>query len=156
MSGYLLSVIGTVIFSALITAIMPEGKTSGLIKAVARIVCVLAIVAPVLNFLRTTSTLSLYDKKTQTFFSQSVIDEQEAFIQYYSETRIEQTQSALENEIQENYALETEVCLEWMLEDDRIKITRIVVDTKGKANGEVVKSMSEYLTKKYCSEVKIE
>ena len=156
MNGYLLSVIGTIIFSALITAIMPEGKTSGLIKAVARIACVLAIVAPVLNFLRTGSTSIFYGKKNQTIFSQSVIDGQEEFIQYYSETRIEQTQSALEKEILQNYALETKVSLEWLLEEDKIKITRIVVNTSGKANGEVVNKMSEYLTKNYCSEVKIE
>ena len=156
MNGYLLSVIGTIIFSALITAIMPEGKTSGLIKAVARIACVLAIVAPVLNFLRTGSTSLFYGKKTQTIFSQLVIDGQEEFIQYYSETRIEQTQLALEKEILQNYALETKVSLEWLLEEDKIKITRIVVNTSGKANGEVVNKMSEYLTKNYCSEVKIE
>ena len=109
-----------------------------------------------LNFLPKASLLPVHSKKTQTIFSQSVIEGQEEFIQYYSETRIEQTQSALEKEILQNYALETKVCLEWSLEEDKIKITRIVVNTSGKANGDVINKMSEYLTKNYCSEVKIE
>ncbi len=156
MSGYLLGVIGTVLFSALLTAIMPEGKTSGLIKAIARITCVLAIVAPVLGFLKTGSLSLSYDKKSQTIFSQSVIEGQEEFIQYYSEMRVTQTQEALEKELLQKYGVQTVVRLEWTLEEDRIKIIRILVDTEGKADKEIVKTMSEYLTKNYCSEVLIE
>ncbi len=156
MSGYLLSVIGTVVFSSLITAVMPEGKTSGLIKAIARIACVLAIVAPVLTFLRNGAFGLGYDKKSQTIFSQSVIEGQEEFIQYYSEMRVMQSQEALVKELFQRYGLETDVSLKWELEDGKIKITRIEVYTYEKANGEIVKNMSEYLMKNYCSEVLIE
>jgi hypothetical protein len=156
LSGYLLGVIGTVIFSAVLTAVIPNGKTSGLIKAVARMACVLAIVAPAVNYLGDGPSFFSHSKKTQTIFSQSVIEEQSDFIQYYSETRIEETQEMLSKDILQKYGLKTDVSLEWLIEDKGIKITRILVDINDNASGEIVKNMSEYLTNNYCSEVLIE
>ena len=51
LNDYLLCVIGTVLICSILTAIAPEGKTSAVIKGVARLTCVLAIISPVLNFL---------------------------------------------------------------------------------------------------------
>ena len=50
MNEYVLSVIGTVLIASVLTAILPEGKTSGIIKGITRLVCVVAIVAPVVSF----------------------------------------------------------------------------------------------------------
>ena len=165
MNGYLLSIMGTVIFSSVVTAILPEGKTAGLIKAIARMVCVLAIVAPVITFFSVGSFSLASDKNSQTIFSQSVIDGDREFIQYYSEMRISHAQEALSKELLEKYGVETVVGLEWELVEEealkkysieRIKITRILVNTEGKASEEMKGEMSEYLTKNYCSEVLIE
>ena len=84
MNGYLLCVIGTVLVCSILTAITPEGKTSAVIKGVARLTCILAIIAPVLSFLKTGDVAVFNDKNSQEFFLQEGIDGQVAFIQYYS------------------------------------------------------------------------
>ena len=152
MNGYLLSVIGTVLLAALLTAIAPEGKTAGVIKAITKSACVLAIVAPIPSYLHSENS----DKKnenTQTFFSQTVIETDEDFIKYYSEMRIRATAQALEEELKEKFSVQTSVELEWTYQSDEIKITKIFVKTE---SGEAHTAMWEYLTKNYCSEVMIE
>ena len=152
MNGYLLGVIGTVLLAALLTAIAPEGKTSGLIKAIAKSACLLAIVAPIPSYLN----LGNFDEKnadSQTIFSQTVIETDGDFIKYYSEMRIRATAQALETELKEKFSVETSVELKWTYESDEIKITKIIVKAE---NGEANADMWEYLTKNYCSEVMIE
>ena len=165
MNEYLLSVIGTVTLSAILTAILPEGKTSGLIKAISRLACILAIVSPVLRFF-SAGELTFRDmENSKEIFSQSVIEGEEAFIEYYSEMRIRETERALEAELSEKYGLDTKVTLlcEKQTEQvagkypsDKIKIKEIRVKLKKSSNEEVLKKMWEYLTKNYCSEVLIE
>ena len=46
MSGYLLGVIGMVLFCAVLTVVIPHGKTSKMVHAISRIACVVAILAP--------------------------------------------------------------------------------------------------------------
>lgn len=152
MNGYLLTVIGTVLIAALLTAIAPDGKTSGLIKAIAKSACLLAIVAPIPSYLNSGNS----DEKNedlQTIFSQTVIETDEDFIKYYSEMRIRATAQALEAELKEKFSVMASVELEWTNESDEIKITKIIVRTE---NGEANTAMWEYLTKNYCSEVMIE
>ena len=165
MNEYLLSVIGTVILSAILTAVLPEGKTLGLIKTITRLACILAIVSPVLRFF-SSGDLSFGEKEnSETIFSQSVIEGEEAFIEYYSEMRIRETERALEAELSEKYDLATKVSLicEKQTEtvagkypSDKIKIKELRVKLKESSNEEVLKKMWEYLTKNYCSEVLIE
>lgn len=152
MSGYILSVIGTVLLAALLTAIAPEGKTSGLIKAIAKSACLLAIVAPIPSYLNSGKS----DEKNgdvETIFSQTVIETDDDFIKYYSEMRIRAAKQALEKELKEKFLVETSVEIQWTYESEEIKIVKIVVKTE---NGEANKQMWEYLTKNYCSEVMIE
>ena len=152
MNGYLLSVIGTVLLAALLTAIAPEGKTSGAIKAIAKSACLLAIVAPIPSYLNSGNS----DEKStqsQTIFSQTVIETDEDFIKYYSEMRIRATAQALERELKEKFSVQTSVELQWSYELSEIQIRKIIVKTQ---NGEQNTAMREYLTKNYCSEVMIE
>ena len=158
MNGYLLSIAGVVILSAILSTVLPNGKTSGLIKSVMRMACILAIISPIVTFFRTDS-LSVSDvKNSDAIFSQSVIEQERAFIHYHSEMRIAETERALEKEILTQFSVETSVALSWELETDYdlIKITQIRVMTKEQKEGEVLEKMWEYLTKSYCSEVLIE
>lgn len=163
MRGYLLGVIGTVLLSALFTAILPEGKTSGVIKGVTKLVCVLAIVAPVLVFFKGGDPTAK-EKIATTFFGKTGIETDEEVIRYYSELRIKETERLMEKELLSEFSVETEISLAWeyaentkeKYSDYQIKITRICVKIKGKLEEEVVKTMWEYLTKNYCSEVLLE
>ena len=162
MNEYLLGVIGTVLICALLTAILPQGKTSGVIKAITRMACILAIIAPMLKYLQTgtlDSTINV-DKN----FSKTVIETDEAYIKYYSEMRIRETETALEKEISDRYGFSSEVRLRWerVLENkgkyttEAVQIQAIEVKVSGDLSEEQARDMYEYLTKNYCSEVLIE
>lgn len=162
MSGYVLSVIGTVLISAVLTAILPEGKTAGVVKGITRLVCVLAIVAPVLGFLQSKDFTA--SKKTKGIFSENVIEVDESFIQYYSEKRVEQTESALAEELSAKYGIDVTVTIHWEYEQetykdkyelDNIRITKISIKGEN-ASEEIIDEMAEYVAKNYCSEVLIE
>ena len=164
MNGYLLSVIGTVLLSAILTAVLPSGKTAGLIKSIVRLACILAIVSPVLQFFQT-GKLSFDGENLQTFFNESGIEGGESYIKYYSEMRIEETERALEEEILEKFGSIASVTFSWetvtetvfnRYENESIKISEIRIKLKEKTSEEVEKKMWEYLTKNYCSEVLIE
>ena len=162
MSEYLLGVIGTIILCALLTAIVPDGKTSGVIKSVSRMVCILAIVAPVLKYLRSGQT-DLQVNVENNFF-ESVIQEDEDYIQYYSELRVRETERALAQELEERYQVSSEVELSWenvakahgKYLIDQIQIQQIKVTIGGELEENMIRDMYEYLTKNYCSEVLIE
>ena len=162
MNEYLLGVIGTILICALLTAILPQGKTSGVIKAITRMACVLAIVAPILKYLQTDSLHSNINVEGN--FTETVIETDETYIKYYSEMRIRETEKALENELAERYAVSVEVHLIWdtvmeyaeKYSAESIQIKRIEIERISEISEEKAAKMYEYLTKNYCSEVLIE
>lgn len=165
MSGYLLSIIGTVLLCAILTAIVPQGKTSGVIKGIAKLACVLVIVSPVLRFFKTGEIGGNTLENSPTFFPQMGIETDENFIQYYSEMRVRATETALQEEIWDRYGVETTVSLFWeqekedvgkYYETERIKIKEIRIKCLEEPSREVKEIMWEYLTKNYCNEVLIE
>ena len=165
MSGYLLSIIGTVLLCAVLTAIVPQGKTSGVIKGVAKLACVLVIVSPVLRFFKTGEISGNSTENSPTFFPQTSIQTDGAFIQYYSEMRVRATESALQDEIFQLYGIQVEVSMLWerkketvgkYYETERIKIKEIRIKCAEKPSKEFKEIMWEYLTQNYCSEVLIE
>ncbi len=162
MNGYVLSVIGTVLVCSLITAIAPEGKTSALVKGIAKLICVLAIIAPVLKFFKSGSIEEWTGKKNS---SQSVIEEDANFIQYYCEMRARETESALESELFEKYEVCAEVSLVWeiaqeelgtLYTEQKMRVEKIYIVIPTETSEEVRNQMQVYLSKNYCSEVLIE
>ncbi len=165
MRDYLLNVIGAVILSAIMVAVFPNGKTSGIMKALSRLVCILAIVSPVLQFFRSGTFAWEEGENSTGIFTQTVIESENAFIEYYSEMRVRETERRLEAELLEKYEIEAKVSLTYEYEEElvkelytekKIKITEIYVAPTQPVDEEVLKRMWEYLTKNYCSEVLIE
>ncbi len=163
MSGYVLSVIGTVLIASVLTVILPEGKTSGIIKGLTRVACVVAIVAPVVRFLQSKEDMGL--KKTSAYFSENVIELDESFIQYYSETRVAQTEYALEEELVAKFQVPVSVEFTWIKTKETyadkyllegIQITQISIKKPADASEDTMKEMAEYVAENYCSEVLIE
>lgn len=160
MNGYLLSVIGTILISAFITAITPDGKTSTVVKAVTRLACILVIIAPILRFLQAEHSTKNTENR-QEIFTESVIQTDQGFIQYYQEKRIELTAQALEEELFDEFSVESSVEIQWretQTDDGEsgIEITRICVRLKNTVAEREKERMCDYLTKNYCSEVLIE
>lgn len=166
MNGYLLSIVGTVLLCAVLTAILPEGKTSGMIKGIAKLACLLAIVAPIPKWFQGYHSRdeTTVEKNDGNFLGESVIQTDKSFIQYYSERRIELAERALEEELNEKFDCETSVECVWgyhqeavfsVYDDWEIQINQIKIDCKN-WNEETKMSVVEYVSKHYCSEVLIE
>ena len=164
MSAYVLSVIGVILISAILTVILPSGKTNSLIKCVARLACVLVIVMPLLIYFQSgtwSNGITFFGDE----FQETVIHTDAGFIQYYSEMRVRETERSLKEELLEEFYVKAEVRLSWEMESamigsyytqEKIKITRIQVINEEKQAEEVERAMWVYLTENYCSEVLIE
>ncbi len=165
MNEYLLSVAGTVLICALLTALAPEGKTASVIKGIARLVCILAIISPVLRFFQTGEIDVFSDKKEEDFFLETVIDGDGTYIQYYSELRIAETERLLEKELFDKYKANAEVELAWsrvekeldtLYATSEIQIESVCIRTAKEIDEEVKAAMCEYVRENYCSEVLLE
>lgn len=158
MSAYLLKIVGIVLISSVLTAILPNGKTSGVIKGVAKLLCLVVIVSPIMQALR---VFHSNEKDGQeNYFSQSVIKTDESFIQYYSETRILETEQALQKELNRQFNVESRVALEWeSMQNEgivKLKITKIHVQITAEIDDAKKEEIRAYLEKTYCSEVLVE
>lgn len=121
MNGYLLSVIGTVLICSIITAITPDGKTSSVIRNVAKLACTVAILAPILVFFKTGEINEGGESKnTGGIFSQTGIQTDEEFIQYYCEFRVEETQEKLREELVEKFQVQTQINFLWEIREDKV------------------------------------
>ncbi len=165
MNGYLLSIIGTVLLSAIVTVVIPNGKTAGTVKGIARLVCVLAIIAPILRFFKTGEMDWTTSKIDGNNFSKSVIEIDQDFIEYYSESRVRETEGQIETLLLEEFHVKATVSLEWELESEtvanryeweRIRIKGIYVKMPEDFSADVWKSVQKYLKQTYCSEVILE
>ena len=163
MNKYALSVVGIVLLFSILLAVLPPGKSSSAIKGVIRLVCVLAIIAPIINFFLGGEWSA--NKIFSGGFSESVISTDQEFIEYYSETRVQETEKSLAVELNKKYSVNVEVEIDWMLEKEsykeiyqgqNIKITSIRVVGLGANTGALRESMWLYLTENYCREVLIE
>lgn len=165
MNGYLLSIIGTVLLCSIITVIIPNGKTAGTVKGIAKLVCVLAIIAPILRFFKTGELDWTTSKIDENNFSKSVIEIDQDFIQYYSESRVRETERQMETLLKEEFNIETAVSLRWEFESEtvasryeweRIRIKQIYVKMPENLSANAWNDVQEYLKKNYCSEVVLE
>ena len=162
--AYVLSVIGIVIFSAILSCIIPDGKTASMIRGVTKTACVAIIVAPILSFFQSGKIPGFMYGNFQEIFTQSGIQTDGAFIEYYSEMRVEEVQGLLETELHEKFGIKTEVFLKWTrvqndedkLQKEGILIQSIKVQGMEKQDDKIKNEVKEYLSKNYCSEVQIE
>ena len=164
MSAYALSVMGTVLISAILTMLTPDGKCAGLVKGMAKLACVVVLIAPIPQFLKNDGFFDFIRgenvENTGIFFDENGITADESFIRYYCELRVEYTQTALESELKEKYGVNTLVKCLWKFENqtdtDGIKITKIYVYVDEEVSNKVKNEMAKYITDTYCSEVQIE
>ena len=149
MKEYLISIMGTVLLCALLTAIIPNGKTAGIIKGRAKLACLLAFVAPIPTFLSS-------EKSWSGNLNENVLQTDDSFIQYYSGMRISQAEDLLRQEIYDKFTVEAIVIVEAKADSVVLELERITVSPVGEIDKEVQSSMCEYLTNTYRSEVLIE
>lgn len=164
MNGYVLTVMGTVLLSAILTILVPEGKTSGIIKGVTKLACLIVIISPIPQFLKNERFFDVIRgesvENNEAFFEENGITADKSFIEYYCKWRVEETQTALQKELTEKFAVKLIVTIVWEFDDtvdaDGIKITKIKIKMQEDVSQEMQTKITEYVRKTYCSEVQIE
>ena len=164
MNGYVLAVVGTVLISSILTMLIPEGKCSALIKNITKLACLVVLIAPIPKLLGSEHFFDVFlSKNTENadhFFQDDGINADEAFIEYYCELRVHETQNALEKELLSRFNVSADVDLSWRFigetDVDGLKITKINVKLHQTVEEATKTKMCTYLTESYCSEVLIE
>ena len=171
MSGYLLAIIGIVLLTGILSAVLPEGKTAKFIKGMTKLCCLAVILAPILGFFHKVATGG--EINFPFFSSETVIETDDAFIDYCSTKRIENAESELKKKLRETFSAEVEVTLLWeyrssitegedssqdkylsVYQGKEIKITKALLkDSQENIGGEVRKKMTEHIVKEYGCEV---
>ena len=162
LDGYLLCIIATTLFTAVLTAIIPEGKTSGVIKGTAKLVCLLAIISPIPHFLQKQSFFDLFEGKkvlnNQEEFVESVIQTDESFIKYFRNMKIRLLEEEIAREIEFSYAVNCTVLLDCTINENTATIIykKITVKPLVQISNDKAKEITTYLKKYDFEEVKIE
>ena len=102
MSAWVLSLIGIVLISCVITIILPDGRLGKVIKGICSLVITLVIIYPLLSKDSINSVFVLDDNNIQ-------IDVQEEYVNYVFESRAEQTINEIINLI-ENKGVKDVIC----------------------------------------------
>lgn len=122
MKAYLFAVAGTVVISAILSAVAPEGKLAGTIKTAAKLVCLIVIAQPVAKYF-----VTLKNGQSAEFFEKTVLSADEDFINYCSKIKVASAEQAVETEIYETYALKTDAEFDWVLCGDSKKIKILTI-----------------------------
>lgn len=109
MSAYLLSIVGIVLVSGLLSAILPEGKTASMIKGTAKLACLIVILSPILQFFTSLKN----GEDFSNFSEQTVIQTDKSFIDYCSKERIESVEESLAKELKDEFGRDVAVTLLW-------------------------------------------
>ena len=158
MNGYILTVVSTVIITSFLTAILPSGKTASTVKSIAKTVCLIVIISPIMSFLQKGK---LGTENSLNIFQENGIQTDFDFINYYSELSVEYAKTMLQNEIQEKFGVQTAVSLDWENQTksdgyNRVKINGIHVKFCVDIENETKEKVQDYLIKTYQSEVLLE
>ncbi len=156
MSGYLLSVVGTILISAVLTAIVPEGKTAPTIKHIARLACLAIIISPIPKFFQKNVSGTEINGN---FFTEKVIQTDSSFIQYYSELRMDHLETAIQRELFDKFSINITIEIECEGSEEytgELIVKRIRLLETSEMTEEKKMVVWEYLKQNYCSEVLIE
>ena len=111
MTEYLLKIVGLSVFSIVLTNILPTKKLNSLIKNLVRLCLYGLIIAPIASFciqLKGTGEGDLL-KIFPNYFSETVIEIDQAYIKYCSEKSIQGLEQRLAEKILEDYKISVKV-----------------------------------------------
>lgn len=122
MTEYLLKIMGLIIFSVVLTNALPKGKTSVLIKKVVRLCVYLSVIAPAASFFIriTNGETEAFSEIFPNYFSENVIETDEAYIKYCSENSIKNAEAELTKKILDEFGIEASVQL--IFEENELEI----------------------------------
>lgn len=149
MRAYLFAVAGTVVISAILSAIAPEGKLSGTVKTAAKLVCLIVIAQPIAKYF-----VSAKNGESADYFEKNVLSTDEDFIKYCCKIKVASAEQAVEKEIYDSYAIKANAEIDWSLcadsNDIKILSIRLTFDTETAAKErETIEVIQSELSEKY-------
>lgn len=120
MREYVLGVCGAVLISALVTLLLPEGKTGKFIHGILKLFCLVVILVPLLAFFKNFSLSS--GGSTE---SSMTLDEN--FIEYAAQERAESDGKALKSELEQIYKVVVKVRVVWEIDENIYIITGVEI-----------------------------
>lgn len=147
--AYLFAVAGTVVISAILSAIVPQGKLSGAVKTAAKLVCLIVIAQPIADYF-----VSVKKGENADYFEKNVLSADDDFIKYCSKIKVAAAEQAVEKEIYESYALKVNVEFDWVLcngsNEVKILTIRLIIDAETAAKErETISNITSDLCEQY-------
>ena len=111
MTEYLLKIVGLSLFSIVLTNVLPTKKLNSLIKNLVRLCLYGLIITPIATFYMelTETGMDNLSKIFPNYFSATVIEVDQAYIEYCSEKSIQELERILAEKILEDYKISVEV-----------------------------------------------
>lgn len=163
MTGYLLSIIGIVLFCGLLCAILPEGKLSDSVKTACKLSVLAVFAAPIAAFLM---GLKTGDNLLIENSNQAVIKLDSSFIDYCCKSRVESLKKQILSTLQDVRSEIAFVEIEWEYEsvqtdeaylksydETKIKITKICIFITSGLGEKWQVELEEKMQKEYGCEV---
>ena len=107
MNAYLTSVVGIVLLSGIVAALLPEGKSAQAVKGTAKLCCLFVILSPIAKVWKKGGDT---EKFISDFFEESVIRTDETFIEYCRNERVSLAEELIEKEVLQEFG---KVCILW-------------------------------------------
>lgn len=120
-SNWILSIIGMVLVLLLIDVLLPNGKTSKIIKSVLAVCFVLVIIMPIRNI-----DFNNFDYRN--FFTDFTIDQE--FVENVRENMVENLKKDCENNLENSGYLNVSVDFETSNIDENLQIKKVYVDLR--------------------------
>lgn len=124
MSSYILSVCGAVIISALVSIIMPEGKTGKFINGIVKIACVLIMVSPIISWV-----YKLKGEKSQSV-NNIKVDIGDDFLNYFNNVKAEELEKDIKKIIENQYDIEVFVEIDWQISNYAFTLKKVLINIK--------------------------
>ena len=120
MSGYLLSVVGIVLVSAILSNVLPQGKTYKTLKTVIRMACLLVVVSPVLTVFQNGESGTGSNGVFQSFFKEKVIETDQTYIDYCREKTVSTAEEKLSAELEKKFSYQIFVTIRYKMEETNL------------------------------------
>ena len=108
MDAYILAVCGAVILSALVTIVLPEGKTGKFIGGILRLFCLLVMLTPLLALLQTGGSGDVFAEETG-----AEIAPDDSFVAYMFGRRADEEERAVRERLSEEFGVRSAVQIGW-------------------------------------------
>ena len=123
MQAYILCVCGAVIISALVTLLLPEGKTGKFINGILKLFCLLVVLVPLFGFFKELKNPDFPDSSQEASLD-------DGFIDYAFDVRAKEDGEKIDKTIADEFSVVVSSSVAWDFVEYSYKITGVSVKIK--------------------------